>query len=273
MAYARALQWLEQAKQKAAWGYLHGGAPRSEPTVWACAAGAEAPLSWMMKNDLEWSVLAAPAALSMHTGAEPFRAQLIKRVLAMRGEFVDDVTHLDGSIEGWSWVADSFSWLEPTAFAVISLVRCGYEEHPRVIHGRALIRDRVCVDGGWNYGNSSMLGTDLPSYPHSTGWALLALPRGDSLVARGMLRLQEILKTPSTLSLAVAALAAGFHGVEPSPWLQALRARQSGDGSFGLGRVDRTALAATALRMEQERVTPLTGPVHWPDSSAEVVHE
>ena len=180
---------------------------------------------------------------------------------------------IDGTIIGWSWYTESFSWLEPTAFGVISLVRCGHENHPRVKDGRALIKDRVCTDGGWNYGNGSILGTDLMSYQHSTGWALLALPKGDELVAAGIKRLRAILETPSTLSLSVAALAAGFHGVDPSPWLDALRARQSADGSFGLGRVDRTALAATALRMEKFRESPLTGVVEWGEPGMGVEHE
>ena len=266
MSYERAMQWLERATETTAWGYLPGGTPRGEPTIWACAAGMRPPLSWLRTNDLEWSVLAAPAALSMWEEAAPLRETFLEQVLTMRGVTVENNTHVDGSLPGWSWFTGSFSWVEPTAFAVLSLIRCGQESHPRVKIGRDLIRDRVCVDGGWNYGNGSVLGKDLPSYHHSTGWALLALPKGDPFVAGGLKRLEQILETPSTLSLSVAALAAGYHGVNPTPWLSALRSRQAADGGFGLGRVDRTALAATALRMERDRVTPLTGPVAWPET-------
>ena len=103
MSYERALQWLQKAKNSEAWGYLPGGTPRGEPTVWACAAGVQPPLSWMQSNDLAWSVLAAPAALSMQPDLLSFREELVQKVLSLRGEQVPEVTHVDGTLEGWSW--------------------------------------------------------------------------------------------------------------------------------------------------------------------------
>ena len=48
-------------------------------------------------------------------------------------------------------------------------------------------------------------------------------------------------------------------------FVDALLARQAPDGSFGMGRVDRTALAAVALRMASRGTSPLTGTVALPD--------
>ena len=45
----------------------------------------------------------------------------------------------------------------------------------RIRDGEAVLRDRVCVDGGWNYGNSNVFGKNLPAYIPTTAIALLAL--------------------------------------------------------------------------------------------------
>lgn len=263
MPVEQALHWLKEAASEDAWGYLAGGSPRAEPTLHACAAGLPVPRSFLQSTDLGWGVLLAPAALSQSEGTEDLRAKCIDTVLSMAGNTWPKTPVLDGTILGWSWYPNSFSWLEPTAFATVSLVQNGYESHPRVVEARKLIRDRVCIDGGWNYGNKVVFGADLISYDHSTGWALLALPRGDALVPKGIERLRSNLKTPSTLNLSLATLAAGYHGVDPTPWAEALLARQDDDGSFGGGRVDRTALAVIALQMMKTKTSPYTGAVVW----------
>ena len=61
-------------------------------------------------------------------------------------------------------------------------------------------------------------------------------------MAKGVERLRIILQRPSTLNLSLATLAAAHHGVDPTPWADMLADRQAEDGSFGGGRVDRTAL-------------------------------
>ena len=227
----------------------------------ACAAGLEPPNDWLETADLEWSVLLAPAAFSLTAAAKGLRDKWLQQVLDLRGEDVPDMEHLDGKIPGWSWYPKTFSWLEPTAFAVISLTRNGKGEAERAQDGLRLIRDRVCVDGGWNYGNRVVLGQDLLSYTHSTAWALLAIPRGDELVPAGLKRLEDVFKYPSALSLSVGALAVAHHGGDVTRWVEELLRRQAPDGSFGLGRVDRTALAAVVLRMVEEGTSPFTGTV------------
>ena len=45
----------------------------------------------------------------------------------------------------------------------------------RIRQGEMLIYDRMCENGGWNYGNSKVLGEALWPYPDVTAVALIAL--------------------------------------------------------------------------------------------------
>jgi hypothetical protein len=81
----------------------------------------------------------------------------------------------DPSLVGWSWVANTHSWLEPTAMAILALCREGCQADPRVGQGVSLIVDRAIPSGGWNYGNNVVFGRALHPQPAPTGIALLAL--------------------------------------------------------------------------------------------------
>lgn len=86
----------------------------------------------------------------------------------------DPVQH-DPSIPGWSWIAGTHSWVEPTALAVCALRNSGLAHHPRVADGVRLLMDRQLRDGGWNYGNTRVFESELHPAPESTGAALQAL--------------------------------------------------------------------------------------------------
>jgi len=45
----------------------------------------------------------------------------------------------------------------------------------RIEEGQAMLRDRRCSDGGWNYGNKHAFKTDIGSFPDVTPLALVAL--------------------------------------------------------------------------------------------------
>jgi hypothetical protein len=81
----------------------------------------------------------------------------------------------DPTLIGWSWVAGTHSWLEPTATAILALCRDGWRDHTRVRQGLSLILDRAIPSGGWNYGNNVVFGQPLRPHPAPTGLALLAL--------------------------------------------------------------------------------------------------
>jgi hypothetical protein len=81
----------------------------------------------------------------------------------------------DTSLKGWPWIENTYSWVEPTALALIALRACGYEKHPRAIEAVTLLMDRQLSKGGWNYGNTKVYGKELNSMPGTTGIALQAL--------------------------------------------------------------------------------------------------
>ncbi len=87
----------------------------------------------------------------------------------------DEPIQHDPRIPGWSWIAGTHSWVEPTALAVCALRNSGLVQHQRVSDGVRLLMDRQLSKGGWNYGNTKVFGTELHPDPESTGAALQAL--------------------------------------------------------------------------------------------------
>lgn len=87
---------------------------------------------------------------------------------------INEAQH-DATIVGWSWVEGTHSWVEPTAYAVLALRSFGQAEHLRTRDGVRLLRDRALPEGGWNYGNSTVLANTLRPFPETTGVALAAL--------------------------------------------------------------------------------------------------
>ena len=100
--------------------------------------------------------------------------------LLVRLSLVKKVTELDPSLAGWSWTAGAFSWVEPTSYSLMALKKLkrslgGTNCDERIRQGEMLIYDRMCENGGWNYGNSRVLGKALWPYPDVTAVALIAL--------------------------------------------------------------------------------------------------
>ncbi|MFQ5992689.1 MAG: prenyltransferase/squalene oxidase repeat-containing protein [Nitrospiraceae bacterium] len=81
----------------------------------------------------------------------------------------------DTALQGWPWISDTHSWVEPTALATTALRIAGYREHPRVAEAVRMLLDRQLPHGGWNCGNTYVFGKELRPDPESTGAALHAL--------------------------------------------------------------------------------------------------
>ena len=92
--------------------------------------------------------------------------------------------------------------------------------------------DRVCTGGGWNYGNSWVLGEDLWPYPDTTALALLALRgrRDDIRVVQSLDALKTMLaQHESSLSLSLGVLCLDEYGIDTTPYRQRLEALWRGE--------------------------------------------
>jgi hypothetical protein len=247
-ARARALDFLRRTRNSdGSWGYSAGAAGAVEPTLLAGAAGAGLALDWLKGAELSWGALLLPAALSGESAAAQLRSHCLATILAaeaLRPKVDATVLDQDPALLGWPWVVGTVAWVEPTAYAVISLKRCGQATHPRTMQGEALLLDRQCSDGGWNYGNRHIYGQDLESDLSATGWAAMAVSA--PAVGRALDRLLDARAQPSTMTLSLAVLARVSHRADLFNLPTWLVGRQSADGSFR-GRSDWTALAACAL--------------------------
>ncbi len=144
----------------------------------------------------------------------------------------------DQMLRGWPWHAAAVSWVEPTATALLALrvmsshvSVAGASE--RIQEGEQLLWDRVCMKGGWNYGNRSVLGVALHPFPDTTALALLALQGSAQreALAQSCDVLERLLDAHvSSLALALAALAFDLQARNPAPLHARLEGRidQSG---------------------------------------------
>jgi len=159
-------------------------------------------------------------------------------------------TPLNSQLRGWPWISDTFSWVEPTSYAVLALKLSGHGDHPRVAEAERLLLDRACVGGGWNYGNRIVFGRELIPFLPTTALAALALQRVPAATpmidqSLGVLR-REVSQHQSTLTLALTILCLNAFDQPTETLATALARRQRPDGSWRQA-VHLTALAILAL--------------------------
>jgi hypothetical protein len=228
------LRLIEVRGQSDGWSYRQEAAPCVEPTILACLALlSSAPdldakqsrdeirrsADWLASLQSLDGSLGLSKTLPTPGWATPYGALLwaalggywshreraARWILDQEGVSMPNIAVCertvghDTSIVGWPWVANTHSWVEPTAVAILALRREGQAEHPRVREGLRLIRNRAIPTGGWNYGNSAAFGRDLRPQPAPTGLALIALAGIEDrceVVVRAVGYLHEVL--PST---------------------------------------------------------------------------
>ena len=120
----------------------------------------------------------------------------------------------------------------------------------RISEAEAVMFDRVCEPGGWNYGNSQVLMQDLRPYVPTTALALLALQdrREHPVVQRSLHWLtSHALSEPSTMALSLAAVCLHVYGQPIAEVLKALQAQQA--RAHALGNAHLIAMAAYALTL------------------------
>ena len=126
---------------------------------------------------------------------------------------------------GWGWTPRTASWVEPTAFALMTLRDAAPQLLPANASQRrelavALLYDRMCPGGGWNCGNPRVYGVDGDSLVLPTCWALLALRRAAEKPGRALSLTwlqKEFAKIESAASLAVARMTLENYEIELPP--------------------------------------------------------
>jgi hypothetical protein len=162
-------------------------------------------------------------------------------------------TELNPDLQAWPWAANSFSWVEPTAYALLALKKLrpflrGTQADQRIRQGELLLYDRMCKGGGWNYGNVRTLGEEILPYPDTTAVALLALQDRQTEVAnqQSLQALRHMLgQVQSGLALSLALLCFSVYGQDHAEWKSQLRKRY--DETRFLDETKVVALALLAL--------------------------
>ena len=161
---------------------------------------------------------------------------------------------LDPYLNGWSWTPGAFSWVEPTSYCLMALkksrplVARGTNVEVRIQQGEALLYDRMCEKGGWNYGNSKVLGEALWPYPDVTAVALIALQDRAANEANRMslLALQNMMReAASGTSLGWGILCLKLYSEDVREWEKILLANFQ--KTRFLGETKALALAVLAL--------------------------
>ena len=237
------------------WGYFPGKSSWLEPTAYAALALHGEPASdrawkliqsWQLP-DGSWRPSATVAVSSWATSLcatiaiarNEWDAPLAKAIAWLVGSVGAETGWVnflltsvglikmdrDFRLKAWPWKPGNSGWVEPTAHALVALKLASgklstklYSEsdlRDRVTGGEAVLLNVRSRDGGWNYGDSSVLGVQLPSYPETTALALLGLQGRRDLGNAFDVAWKEIGETPSPLARAWLTIAMRLHGISP----------------------------------------------------------
>ena len=230
------------------WGYFPGKASWLEPTAYAMLALNGAPASsdalgrawarlqaWQRTDgswragaqveDSTWATALAVTLCCLRRDPGPMLDKGVHHLLLTAGSERSTTFRLMallkiGRIEqdtehpAWPWRHGTSSWIEPTAHTLVALKKARTRVRDRrlawrIHEGEEMVLARRCADGGWNHGAAATFHIPAPSYPESTGLALLGLQGrakdvGRSLeLARAQLRASESMLAKVWLSIAL----------------------------------------------------------------------
>ena len=120
----------------------------------------------------------------------------------------------------------------------------------RIGEAERLLLDRMCRAGGWNHGNSNMLGTELPPYVSTSALGLLAMQDlRDREPIAGTARYVQAHRVdePSAMALGLTAIALGIYGIPVGDVTEALAAEWRRARFIGNLHVMALALYAPSL--------------------------
>jgi hypothetical protein len=280
---------IAAANPTGGWGYYAGKASRIEPTSWALLAISEAygqdaaawrrfagpHLQWVMQrqhsdgllldyttappnltaNGLAASVIAHLGRSESSAPSDAALRRLLDGLVRVKGVSVNNTNGgQDSRLQGWPWMPDTFSWVEPTAWCLLALKKArplgvaGSE--PRIAEAEKLLLNRSCTVGGWNAGNAAAMGQDLRPYVPTTALGLIAMQdrRADPVVARSLAYLDRArLEEPSALALALTGICLHTYGL-PSDDVEA-RLAADAPRAERLGNLQTLAMMLYGLTM------------------------
>ncbi len=195
--------------------------------------------SWALSESLtvpSWSTALAMLALNRWSKYHPQVVKAGKWALTEEGKkpgllanllvalsFQKKPVTLNEDLVGWPWMLGTFSWVEPTSYflTVLKQIRrylAGTNVDERIKQGESMIYDRMCVGGGWNYGNSIVYGEKLWPYADITAVALIALQNHrDAMENRvSFAALHKMVKDENSgLALSWSAICYEIYGEDP----------------------------------------------------------
>jgi hypothetical protein len=282
---------LSGQNQDGGWGFLPGKSSNTECTSLCLLAldslGAKQPvastkrgLDWLVQrqradgswplsdstNEASWTTALAIIALNRfrkyQLKTRTASDWLLKQegrtpgVLArLIGAFVShsNTVALNPDLKGWAWVPRTFSWVEPTSYALVALKQvrthvAAKNLEERIQQGEMMIYDRMCSGGGWNYGNSKVFGDALWPYPDVTAVALIALQDHQLNQANqeSVSALRKMMQeTDSGLALCWGTICLSIYGDETSGWKRQIEKRFQTTGFLGEAKTLALALVAS----------------------------
>ena|GEM_PF-96090 len=208
--------------------------------------------------------------------------KIVSNLLTTQGRVVDsdpeiaDMMDIDLARIGWPWAVNNFSWVEPTAWAILALrvyasttvsfknpgniasisgLEIVERSNARVREGNRLLLDRAFDTGGINYGNRTILGKMTDPIPTPTALMLLAMqgcePHPRIEASKTYLYSQIEIDDTEHLAWASIALSCQMEDPQTAERVAAFRERLgrsvSSGKAFPNGSVTRMALTAIAL--------------------------
>lgn len=270
---------IDSQNHDGGWGFLRGKSSNTECTALCLLAleslGAEQPaantkrgLDWLIRRqraegswplndsltDASWTTALAIIALSRFPQYQERTVSAAHWLLRQEGRtpgilarlisifaFHRNTVALNPDLKGWAWIPRTFSWVEPTSYALIALKQIrsfltatNIEE--RIHQGELMIYDRMCDGGGWNYGNSKVFGEALWPYPDVTAVALIALQdhrvsQASQESVRALRRMMQ--ETDSGLALCWGTICLSIYGDDTSGWKRQIEQRFQMTGFLG----------------------------------------
>ena len=151
------------------WGYYAGKSSRLEPTCWALMAlGPQTETADVLRHwpssggllleradggpNLAFQGVALLALRALRIEHDAGTAALISAIEHAKGVALrpSPTQRQDNALQAWSWIPDTFSWVEPTAWCLLALKKWSRAGgfHPDALRGQVAERmliDRCCV--------------------------------------------------------------------------------------------------------------------------------